>query len=129
MALSRRLFCGSQAHIPRAALVAALAILAGGACQSTNTESVRGQTEKLTADDGSTGVAVCDSYLDQYESCVIPKLPPDQVQRHRAGLIRQRTRWGDLTETPFKKAALARICRAAIDTARQEFPGCTFSRS
>jgi hypothetical protein len=71
-------------------------------------------------------VAVCDSYLDQYESCVVPSLPASEVQRHQAGIVRQRQAWAALTETPFKRDSLARICRAAIATARQEFPSCGF---
>ena len=84
-------------------------------------------SQKLTAADGSTGVALCDSYLDQYENCVVPGLPPAQVQRHHTGIVRQRQAWADLANTPAKQESLLRICRSAIQTARREFPSCAFS--
>jgi hypothetical protein len=85
--------------------------------------------QKLTAEDGSTGVPLCDSYLDQYETCVIPGLPPSQVQRHKAGIVRQRQSWASLADTPAKQHSLLLICESAIETARREFPSCDFSGS
>jgi hypothetical protein len=111
----------------RNVLAGVMVLLSGLACDRSESESARAKTQALTTEDGSTGVMICDAYLDQYETCVIPSLPQSQVQRHRDGLIRQRTAWGSLTESPFKKEALARICSAAIETAQREFPGCAFS--
>jgi hypothetical protein len=105
--------------------VGALAGLASSACAHGD-EAAGNRAQKLTAEDGSTGVALCDSYLDQYENCVVPGLLPAQVQRHKTGIVRQRKAWAGLADTPAKQESLVRICRSAIETARREFPSCEF---
>lgn len=104
-----------------------LAGLALAACARTDSDGAGSRAQRLTSEDGSTGVPLCDSYLDQYENCVIPGLPPAQVQRHKSGIVRQRQAWADLANTPTKQESLLRVCRSAIDTARREFPACEFS--
>lgn len=107
----------------------ALVLLSGAACQKgdSRSEATRAQRAGLTAEDGSTGVPLCDAYLDQYETCVIPTLPASQVQRHRTGIVRQRQAWASLADSASKRESLERICRSAIDTAHREFPTCEFS--
>jgi hypothetical protein len=108
-------------------VAAAMAALALTGCARGDSGSDKSRAERLTAQDGSTGVALCDSYLDNYESCVIPGLPPAQVQRHHSGIVRQRQAWAELANTAAKQESLSRICRSAIQTARREFPSCEFS--
>jgi hypothetical protein len=81
----------------------------------------------LTSTDGSTGVPECDSYLDQYETCMKSTLTQSVFNQHVQGIRRQRTAWTTLAETAFKKQTLARVCRAAIGTAREEFPSCSWT--
>lgn len=107
--------------------VCALASLSLMACARADSEGSGSRVQTLTEDDGSTGVALCDSYLDQYENCVIPGLPESQVQRHKTGIVRQRQAWLSLATTAAKQDSLLRICRGAIATARREFPACGFS--
>jgi hypothetical protein len=96
-------------------------------CTRSDSDATGSHDQRLTAQDGSTGVALCDSYLDDYESCVIPRLPSAQVARHRSGIVRQREAWASLASTSAKQEALLRVCRSAIETARREFPSCEFS--
>jgi hypothetical protein len=121
-----RFFWRAQQVLRQWLTLAALVGLASSACARDDSDAAGGRAEKLTAEDGSTGIALCDSYLDQYESCVIPGLPAAQVQRHKTGIVRQRKAWADLAGTPAKQESLLRICRSAIDTARREFPSCEF---
>jgi hypothetical protein len=109
----------------RLAPVCGLVIWAA-ACQSPRSEPATGKSVE-SENASSTGVDLCDSYLDQYQACIIPRLPPSEVQRHLTGVQRQRDTWRDLAETAAKRESLSRICRAAIETAQQEFPMCTFS--
>ncbi|HMA92506.1 MAG TPA: DUF4215 domain-containing protein, partial [Polyangiaceae bacterium] len=83
--------------------------------------------QHLTATDGSTGVVECDSYLDQYETCMQAVLPGDQFNQLKSGIVRQRTNWRTLHDSGFKQAALAKICREATDLTQREFPTCTFT--
>lgn len=116
----------SQQMLRRWLTLVALAGLASSACARADSDAAENRAQKLTAEDGSTGVALCDTYLDQYEDCIIPGLPSAQVQRHKTGIVRQRKAWADLAGTPAKQESLLRICRSAIETARREFPSCEF---
>jgi len=129
VALSRADFLrfGSSSMLRWSAVFCSMALLAMAGCREDSKGSSTSQ--KLTADDGSTGVPLCDSYLDQYETCVVSALPPSQVQRHRTGIVRQREAWRTLADSASKQESLRRICRSAIETARQEFPSCVFSGS
>jgi hypothetical protein len=126
-ALSGRIGSGSPGRLFRKALL--LALLLAPACQEPLPGRAGGDDSRALEDEDSTGVAICDSYLEQYEACVIPRLPPSQVNRHLTGIQRQREAWRDLASSAAKRESLSRICRAAVETARQEFPGCTFSPS
>ncbi len=86
-----------------------------------------GVAQPLTSTDGSTGVAACDSYLDQYERCAQTVLTSQQFNQHVKGIREQRTTWATMADTQPKKDALALVCRRAIVTARAEFPTCTFA--
>jgi hypothetical protein len=116
----------SQQVVRRWLTVGALAGCASSACARSDSDPAGGRAQNLTAQDGSTGVALCDSYLDQYENCIIPGLPAAQVQRHKTGIVRQRKAWAELAASPAKQESLLRICRSAIATARREFPSCEF---
>ncbi|WP_437734212.1 hypothetical protein [Sorangium sp. So ce1335] len=83
-------------------------------------------SDRLTSNDGSTGVTECDSYLDQYELCMQATLPSHQFTQQQNGIRRQRTSWKTMADSPFKKQALAHVCRQAITTAREEFQACTW---
>src|SRR5688572_16302298 len=115
----------------RSLVLCALVLFSAASCResSSNRETARTRSEGLTAEDGSTGVPLCDTYLDQYETCVIPTLPASQVQRHRAGIVRQRQAWTSLADSAAKKDSLRLVCQSAIDTAAREFPTCGFSGS
>ncbi|XYH95623.1 hypothetical protein ACMHYB_48785 [Sorangium sp. So ce1128] len=97
------------------------------ACEDGASPGAGRASNSLTANDGSTGVTECDSYLDQYELCMQATLPSHQFTQQQNGIRRQRTAWKTLAESPFKKQALAHVCRQAITTARQEFETCTWT--
>lgn len=113
---------------PVAVVVAVAVMVFCGACGRGNDDSSVARTRgELTSTDGSTGVPECDSYLDQYERCMQSTLTQSVFSQHIQGIRRQRSAWATLAETPFKKQSLARVCRAAIGTAREEFPSCSWS--
>ena len=97
------------------------------ACDDGALPSVGRSSNSLTANDGSTGVAECDSYLDQFELCMQATLPSHQFNQQQAGIRRQRFAWRDLADSAFKKQSLAHVCRQAITTAREEFQACTWN--
>ncbi|WP_437655194.1 hypothetical protein [Sorangium sp. So ce1182] len=97
------------------------------ACEDGASPSVGGASNRLTSNDGSTGVSECDSYLDQFELCMQATLPSHQFNQQKAGIRRQRLAWKDLADSAFKKQSLAHVCRQAITTARGEFQTCTWS--
>jgi hypothetical protein len=83
--------------------------------------------ETLSSKDGTTGVTVCDSYLDQYTTCAQSLFARQQFNQHLKGIQQQRASWASLADTPPKRDALSAVCRKAISTARAEFPSCTFT--
>jgi len=125
MSRAHRALLRSSNRVKWLLLACVLALPSLAACSRDDSKGTS-STQKLTGEDGSTGVPLCDSYLDQYETCVIPTLPPSQVQRHHEGIVRQRQSWAALASSPAKQQSLMRICASAIDTARREFPSCDF---
>jgi hypothetical protein len=97
------------------------------ACEGGASPGAGRSSNSLTANDGSTGVSECDSYLDQYELCMQARLPSHQFNQQKAGIRRQRIAWRDLADSAFKKQSLAHVCRQAISTARAEFQTCTWN--
>ena len=95
------------------------------ACDGADPAALKSVAE-LTSTDGSTGVAVCDSYLDQYELCMQQTLPSHQLNQQRAGIRRQRAAWKSLADSAPKKQSLALVCRQAIITSREELGACTW---
>ena len=96
-------------------------------CSDSDAAHVAKSGQALTATDGSTGVPDCDSYLDQYETCMQAVVPPYQFNQVQTGIKRQRAAWLAMQDTAFKRASLAKICREAADLARREFPTCTWT--
>jgi cysteine-rich repeat protein len=109
-------------------LLPAVAALVG--CTEAADEARAGRArQSLTATDGSTGVADCDSYLDQYETCMQAVVPSDQFKQLQTGIRRQRTAWRTMHDSAFKLTSLAKICREATELARREFPTCSWTGS
>jgi hypothetical protein len=112
----------------RLAPICSLLIWAAACQQPSSSSSEAANGKRVQPENGGgTGVDICDSYLAQYQACIIPQLSPLRAHEHLEAVQRQRDAWRDLAETAAKRESLARICRAAIATARQEFPTCTFS--
>lgn len=97
------------------------------ACDDGASSGAGRSSSRLTANDGSTGVSECDSYLDQYELCMQATLLPHQFYQQQAGIRRQRAAWRELADSDAKKQALAHVCRQAISVAREEFQTCSWS--
>jgi hypothetical protein len=95
-------------------------------CNSAS-EQAGSVSRTLKAANASTGVAACDSYLDQYETCAQSVLTSQQLKQHVKGIQRQRTTWSTMADTQPKRDALSLVCRRAIVNARAEFPSCAFA--
>ncbi|WP_437635070.1 hypothetical protein [Sorangium sp. So ce854] len=116
----------SSASLRSAFLLGTLCLLLL-ACEDGASSGAGRSSSALTSNDGSTGVTECDSYLDQYELCMQATLPSHQFNQQQNGIRRQRTAWKTMADSPFKKQALAHVCRQAITTARQELQTCTWT--
>ncbi|AUX27807.1 uncharacterized protein SOCEGT47_084050 [Sorangium cellulosum] len=117
---------GSSSPLRNAAWLCAIGLLLL-ACEDGASAGAGRSSSRLTVTDGSTGVAECDSYLDQYELCMQATLLPHHFNQQKAGIVRQRTAWRDLADSDFKKQSLAHVCRQAISAAREEFQACAWS--
>ncbi|MGK3997962.1 hypothetical protein [Sorangium sp. So ce1024] len=115
-----------SAPLRSASLMGAICLLLL-ACDDGASSGAGRSSSALTSNDGSTGVTECDSYLDQYELCMQATLPSHQFNQQQNGIRRQRTAWKTMADSPFKKQALAHVCRQAITTARQELQACTWT--
>lgn len=75
-----------------------------------------------TAD--STGVAECDEYLEKVLACYEQHIPAGQREAMVSGLDQVKAGWAQVED----KAALAEVCKQAMDAAKQQFGamGCSF---
>lgn len=71
----------------------------------------------------STGIPVCDAYLEKVYACVSNKIPVAQRDMIKNGIEQSRASWAAVTD----KAALAAQCKTAMDEARTSLAafGCT----
>lgn len=77
---------------------------------------------------GTTGIAVCDQFLDAYESCVTTKMPESVRGQMQTGLDQWRQSWRDLAANAATKESLPQICQQARESssAAMQAYGCTF---
>jgi hypothetical protein len=77
---------------------------------------------------GTTGVPVCDEYIEKYEKCLNDKVPEAARAQLRTSLETTRKAWKDAAATPQGKAGLAQGCQAALNTAKQTMSayGCNW---
>lgn len=74
------------------------------------------------------GIAECDDYIRNYESCLIEKVPEEKRNEYRRALSEQRSKWHDAVTSGQDQNAIAEQCKSAASdaTAKMSAYGCTF---
>ena len=75
------------------------------------------------------GVPECDSYVEKYTSCLEEKVSPEAKQKLLESFELNRNKWRAMATMKESAAALAAICSAATQKAKEELSvdyGCAF---
>ena len=75
------------------------------------------------------GVAECDAYVEKYMSCLDGKVSPEAKQRLLDAFEMNRTKWRAMSTMKESASALAVVCTAATQKAKEELSvdyGCQF---
>jgi len=75
------------------------------------------------------GVPECDSYVEKYMSCLDGKVSPEAKQRFLESFEMNRNKWRAMATMKESASALAAVCSAATQKAKEELSvdyGCEF---
>ena len=75
------------------------------------------------------GVPECDAYVEKYMSCLDGKVSPEAKQRLLEAFEMNRNKWRAMSTMRESASALAVVCRAATQKAKEELSvdyGCEF---
>jgi hypothetical protein len=99
-----------------------------GAVKKANEVAAQASAHANVAAIEPLGVPECDSYLQNYESCLTGKMPAQDQQIYRVRLESQRREWQQMTADPTSHDTLVQQCKDATATANQTFAkyGCQF---
>lgn len=77
---------------------------------------------------GEIGVAACDEYLTQWETCLATKVTGDAREQVKVALDAARDAWKRAAATPEGKAGLAAACQQAVELGKMQVSayGCTW---
>lgn len=80
------------------------------------------------AQDVSTGVPVCDTFVTNYQACVSTRVPEAQRQMFASQITQMRATWRELAQTQEGRTHLEAACRQQADQMRQGLAqlGCQF---
>lgn len=81
-----------------------------------------------TSQENEIGIAECDTYIRNYEACLVDKVPEDKRESLRATLDQQRKGWQASVTAGEDQAQIKRQCESEIETAKRTLGeyGCTF---
>jgi|SRR5688572_1348712 hypothetical protein len=76
----------------------------------------------------STGVAVCDDFLEKYTACVTSKIPAAAQSAYKAQLDQTRKMWVDMGKNAGARPAMEASCKQTMDTMKTALAsyGCSF---
>jgi hypothetical protein len=76
----------------------------------------------------STGVSVCDDFLEKYTTCVTSKIPVAAQSAYKAQLDQTRKMWVDMGKNAGAKPAMEASCKQTMDTMKTALAsyGCSF---
>jgi hypothetical protein len=77
----------------------------------------------------SFGVPECDAYVEKYTSCLDEKVSPEAKQKLLESFEANRNKWRAMATMKESASALAAICSAATQKAKEELSvdyGCAF---
>jgi hypothetical protein len=77
---------------------------------------------------GTIGIAVCDDFLDKYETCLNAKVAAGERPAFKTQVDQTRKTWSDLAKDPAAKSGLEASCRQTADQIKASLRplGCTF---
>ena len=81
-----------------------------------------------TSQENEIGIAECDSYIRNYEACLVDKVPEDKRESLRATLDQQRKRWQDSVTAGEDHAKIKGQCETEMESAKRALGeyGCAF---
>jgi hypothetical protein len=117
MTKTPKLACSSRA-------LAVIAIVFVAACHRSSAAGADGGVDASDA----VGVAQCDQYLADYESCIAAHVPDDRKKALTEQVARNRAAWRSMAADPGARPGLPQACLLARETARTATRayGCTW---
>ena len=81
-----------------------------------------------TSQANEIGIPECDSYIRNYEACLVDKVPEEKRDQLRATLDDQRRQWQASVTAGEDQAGIKRQCESEIETAKRTMGeyGCSF---
>jgi hypothetical protein len=94
---------------------------AGTVSTNKNTNSTAATGEKI-------GIAECDTFLTEYETCISTKVPEAGRAQYKTAIAQWRSSWRKLADNPQTRGTLATVCKNQLETARTQMKSfnCTF---
>lgn len=99
-----------------------------GAIGKAQTAARQASARVNTSEANEIGIAECDTYIRNYETCLAEKVPEDRRDAFRATLDQQRRQWQAAVTAGEDPAGVRRQCESAIEAAKRtpgEY-GCAF---